>query len=124
MSYSFTPIHSFPSFFVTFLLPYLKVSSRSTLSRVMRHLRPSFAFSFLIFPTFVLSDDIPCDSTHPCTEGCCSKLSNVCGYGPDYCSSTNCIAAASTNGTCSQLAECDPGVYPGWGDKWGMSYPG
>ncbi|OJZ80610.1 glycoside hydrolase family 18 protein [Aspergillus luchuensis CBS 106.47] len=63
----------------------------------MRHLRPSFAFPFLSFLTFALSDDISSDSTNPCTEGCCSKVSNVCGYGPDYCSSTNCIAAASTD---------------------------
>lgn len=112
------------SFFGEFLFPYLEVSRRSTLSEAMRHSRSSLVFLFLSFLPFVLSDDISCSSTNPCTEGCCSKLSNVCGYGPSYCSSTNCIAAASTNGTCSQLAECDPGVYPGWGDNWGMSHFG
>ncbi|GAA83940.1 class V chitinase [Aspergillus luchuensis IFO 4308] len=55
-------------------------------------------------------------------ESCCSKLSGVCGFGPDYCSSQNCIAAASTNGTCSHLAECDPSV-SGWTTvAWGSEY--
>ncbi|RAL04126.1 putative class V chitinase [Aspergillus ibericus CBS 121593] len=79
--------------------------------------------------TFLLSlsvigrcDDIACSESNPCTEGCCSKLSAVCGYGPDYCSSDNCIAAASTNGTCSQLSDCDPSV-SGWTTTaWGSEY--
>lgn len=62
-----------------------------------------------------------CSASNPCTEGCCSSASEVCGYGPDYCASDVCIADASTNGTCSQLSACDPGVYPGWGTIWGKS---
>ncbi|KAH8673362.1 hypothetical protein BX600DRAFT_535950 [Xylariales sp. PMI_506] len=50
-----------------------------------------------------------CSDADPCTEGCCSSISGVCGYGPDYCGASACIAAASTNGSCAQLAECDPG---------------
>ncbi|BCS04473.1 uncharacterized protein AKAW2_80274S [Aspergillus luchuensis] len=69
-----------------------------------------------------ICDDISCSKSNPCTEGCCSKLSGVCGFGPDYCSSQNCIAAASTNGTCSHLAECDPSV-SGWTTvAWGSEY--
>ncbi|KAJ6031531.1 hypothetical protein N7540_002263 [Penicillium herquei] len=88
----------------------------------MRRLRLSLTFFLLSLLSFAFCDDISCDSSNPCTEWCCSKISNVCGYGPDYCSSTHCITAGSTNGTCSQLAECDPGVYPGWGDEWGSEY--
>ncbi|KAH8653610.1 hypothetical protein BX600DRAFT_526827, partial [Xylariales sp. PMI_506] len=72
--------------------------------------------------TFAPVVNADCSTDNPCTEGCCSSLSNVCGYGPDYCGSANCIAAASTNGSCAQLSECDPGVYPGWGTVWGSDY--
>lgn len=76
----------------------------------------------LSFATVVVGDDNACDADNPCVEGCCSSSSNVCGFGPDYCGADFCIEAASTNGTCAQLAECDPGVYPGWGVTWGTSH--
>ncbi|KAH8660501.1 hypothetical protein BX600DRAFT_400333 [Xylariales sp. PMI_506] len=63
-----------------------------------------------------------CSEDNPCTEGCCSSISLVCGYGPQYCGSAACIPAASTNGSCAQISECDPGVYPGWGTVWGSDY--
>lgn len=66
--------------------------------------------------------DVPCNESNPCTEGCCSSSSEVCGYGPSYCGTDYCIAAASTNGSCAQLSECDPGVNPGWGVSWGMLF--
>ncbi|KAL1970079.1 hypothetical protein VTN77DRAFT_6484 [Rasamsonia byssochlamydoides] len=55
------------------------------------------------------------------TTGCCNQY-QVCGYGPEYCAASVCNAAGSANGTCAQLSECDPGVYPGYGTKWGPEY--
>ncbi|KAL4938741.1 hypothetical protein BDV06DRAFT_231555 [Aspergillus oleicola] len=66
--------------------------------------------------------DNPCDEDNPCAEGCCLKLSSIYGYGPSYCSSENCITAASANGACAHLAECDPVSFPGWGDSWSSDY--
>lgn len=70
-----------------------------------------------VFP--FLGSCAPCDEANPCTEGCCSKLSDVCGYGPSYCASDVCIPEASQDGSCKQKSECDPGGYPGWGESWG-----
>lgn len=87
----------------------------------MRGLKLSLSFSLCIsLVSISVCDDVPCSEDNQCTEGCCSSLSGVCGYGPSYCGSDYCIAAASTNGSCAQLAECDPGVNPGWGETWGM----
>lgn len=81
-----------------------------------------YAACTLSLAALALCDDNPCDEDNPCTEGCCSSISGVCGYGPDYCGPDACIEAASTNSTCSHLSECDPGVYPGWGTTWGTDY--
>ncbi|KAJ5542581.1 hypothetical protein N7461_008584 [Penicillium sp. DV-2018c] len=77
------------------------------------------ALQLLLLLSHTQAADIPCSVENPCTEGCCSSVSQVCGYGPSYCGSP-CIAGASLNGTCKHLAECNPGVYPGWGDVWGI----
>lgn len=53
------------------------------------------------------SNNYTCSATQPCTLGCCSK-SGVCGLGPNYCSSDNCISS------CDYKSECDPG----WGMQW------
>ncbi|KAJ5618563.1 hypothetical protein N7528_006674 [Penicillium herquei] len=79
------------------------------------------ALQLLLLSSVALADDNACSADNPCTEGCCSSTSNVCGYGPNYCGSS-CIADASYNSTCSHLSECDPGVYPGYGDVWGSTY--
>lgn len=81
----------------------------------------AIALQLLLLLSKVRAQDKPCSVDNPCTEGCCSSVSQVCGYGPDYCGST-CISGASTNRTCTQLAECNPGVYPGWGVTWGIYY--
>ncbi|CAG8236650.1 unnamed protein product [Penicillium salamii] len=53
------------------------------------------------------SDKYTCNSTSACSIGCCSK-SGVCGLGPDFCGSDNCVSS------CDYKSECDPG----WGIKW------
>ncbi|KAJ5111485.1 hypothetical protein N7532_002020 [Penicillium argentinense] len=79
------------------------------------------ALQLLLVVSSVQADDVPCSVDNPCTEGCCSSVSEVCGYGPDYCGST-CIQAASLNSTCTHLSECNPGSYPGWGETWASNY--
>ncbi|KAL1860393.1 hypothetical protein VTK73DRAFT_7375 [Phialemonium thermophilum] len=66
--------------------------------------------------------DTSCSPDNQCPLGCCSISGKICGFGPDYCAPATCNAAASANGTCNQLAECDPGVFPGWGETWGPQY--
>ncbi|KAK3321874.1 hypothetical protein B0H66DRAFT_638391 [Apodospora peruviana] len=63
-----------------------------------------------------------CSPGNPCTIGCCSNDGGFCGLGPDFCATDKCNAALSLNGTCHQLAECDPGFNPGWGPAWGSTY--
>ena len=62
-----------------------------------------------------------CNNGQQCTIGCCPKDgSGFCGLGPDFCGAANCNPKLSLNGTCNQLAECDPGKgTPGWGTVWG-----
>ncbi|KAK3317504.1 hypothetical protein B0T19DRAFT_469185 [Cercophora scortea] len=63
-----------------------------------------------------------CSEGSPCTIGCCSNDGGFCGLGPDFCAADKCNAALSLNGSCNQLAECDPGFNPGWGTAWGPTY--
>lgn len=64
-----------------------------------------------------------CLSGDQCTLGCCSS-GGYCGFGPDFCAVDVCDASLSANGTCSHLAECDAGFYPGYFDElWGESEP-
>ncbi|KAI1370938.1 hypothetical protein F4677DRAFT_457496 [Hypoxylon crocopeplum] len=63
-----------------------------------------------------------CSPGSPCTIGCCSNDGGFCGLGPDFCAADKCNAELSTNGTCAQLSECDPGFNPGWGTTWGPTY--
>lgn len=77
------------------------------------------AVACILFITHVLSQ---CSTSNPCAEGCCSVGGGYCGYGPEFCASSVCNAAASADGTCAQKSQCDPGVYPGYGSTWGMHF--
>lgn len=46
--------------------------------------------------------DTYCDATVACSIGCCGE-NNVCGLGPNYCSTAKCI------NSCDAKAECNPG---------------
>ncbi|KAJ5757765.1 uncharacterized protein N7511_006459 [Penicillium nucicola] len=52
--------------------------------------------------------DTFCSADVPCAIGCCGQY-NVCGMGPDYCGSDNCI------NNCDAKAECNPGD---WDSKY------
>ncbi|KAE9373107.1 glycoside hydrolase family 18 protein [Stipitochalara longipes BDJ] len=52
--------------------------------------------------------DYVCSADKPCAVGCCDKF-GVCGMGPDFCSSANCV------NSCDAKAECDP-------SNWGPTY--
>jgi hypothetical protein len=73
--------------------------------------------------SLILSADVTtvtdCSTGQQCTLGCCSTSSGVCGLGPQFCAPTICNAALSAKGSCAQLSECDPGVFPGFGTQWG-----
>ncbi|KAF2134779.1 glycoside hydrolase family 18 protein [Dothidotthia symphoricarpi CBS 119687] len=71
-----------------------------------------YVLFFVILAAYAQSDapaknPYTCSPTSPCKIGCCGK-NNVCGLGPDYCSTANCTS------TCDQKSECDPG----WGATW------
>ncbi|RFU27961.1 hypothetical protein B7463_g8376, partial [Scytalidium lignicola] len=46
-----------------------------------------------------------CSATVPCAIGCCDKY-GVCGLGPDFCSTENCV------NSCDAKAECNPDNWP------------
>lgn len=55
--------------------------------------------------------DYTCSATKACALGCCGQ-NGVCGMGPDYCSTANCI------NSCNAKSECDPS---NWGPQYAAS---
>lgn len=73
----------------------------------------NFLFDVLVLSCFLpttLSQDGGCGPSRSCGSGCCSRY-GYCGFGPDYCSTANCVA------TCDAKTECNPG----YGAQWAMS---
>lgn len=116
---SFSP--SLPSRVKPFHCPFDINNWRWSLLINMRRLFFALAILYIFFLLFG-SCDVTCDEHKPCQLGCCSKSLRICGYGPSYCAAEKCVPEASANGTCAQKSECDPGVYPGWGEVWGKSF--
>lgn len=59
----------------------------------------------LSLTTFVSSQQgFSCTSDDPCKVGCCSK-SGSCGFGPDWCSTDNCVGTCNATAECGQYAE-------------------